>query len=164
MRRFRSSCSCAEYHKGLCSPFIHSVADSEGPDQTVWMCRLIWAFAVCICQKIHFRIAWPIKTFEAQLEGYYYMSHVQMNSYILTGSFFFFTLKSTDIFLISLHKKTTKNKKNKSKNTILITSTSIRWFPMNTQVINTLFNLITAQTSNFVVFRLQPVYFLSASL
>ena len=24
-------------------------ADSEGPDQTAWMRRLIWAFTVCIC-------------------------------------------------------------------------------------------------------------------
>ena len=23
MRRFRSSCACAKYHPGLCSPFIH---------------------------------------------------------------------------------------------------------------------------------------------
>ena len=34
------------------------LADSEGPDQTVWMRRLIWAFVVRICPK-----AQPIKVF-----------------------------------------------------------------------------------------------------
>ena len=28
-RRFRSSCACAKYHMGLCSPFIHSVISSD---------------------------------------------------------------------------------------------------------------------------------------
>ena len=28
-RRFRSSCACAKYHPGLCSPFIHSVLSKE---------------------------------------------------------------------------------------------------------------------------------------
>ena len=32
-------------------------ADSEDPDQTVQMRRLIWAFAVCICPKTGFRMA-----------------------------------------------------------------------------------------------------------
>ena len=35
-------------------------ADSEGPDQTAWMHRLIWVFAICICQKTCFRMALPI--------------------------------------------------------------------------------------------------------
>ena len=30
------------------------LVDSEGPDQAVWMYRLIWAFAVHICLKTHF--------------------------------------------------------------------------------------------------------------
>ena len=53
MRKFRLSCSCAGYHPGLCSPFLHSVVsnDSVGGEwrlcQTVRMCRLIWVFAVC---------------------------------------------------------------------------------------------------------------------
>ena len=34
------------------------LADSEGPDQTARMRRLIWAFAVRICSKTHFRMAW----------------------------------------------------------------------------------------------------------
>ena len=38
MHRFRSSCTCSKYYQGLCSPFIHSVVDSEGPDQTAQMC------------------------------------------------------------------------------------------------------------------------------
>ena len=33
--------------------------DSEGPDQTAWMRRLIWAFAVRIFPKTRFRMAWP---------------------------------------------------------------------------------------------------------
>ena len=37
------------------------VAESEGPDQTVRLRRLIWAFAVCICPKTSFRMARPIK-------------------------------------------------------------------------------------------------------
>ena len=44
----------AKYHLGLCSPFIHSVLshdfvlDTEGPDRTARMCRLIGPFAVRI--------------------------------------------------------------------------------------------------------------------
>ena len=34
-------------------------ADSEGPDQTARMRRLIWAFAVCICSNTRFLIARP---------------------------------------------------------------------------------------------------------
>ena len=33
------------------------LADSEGPDQTARMRRLIWAFAVRICPKTRFRVA-----------------------------------------------------------------------------------------------------------
>ena len=29
MCRFRSSCTCAKYHQGLCSPFVHSVVSKE---------------------------------------------------------------------------------------------------------------------------------------
>ena len=36
------------------------LVDSEGPDQTVQMRRLIWAFAVRICPKTHFHMALPI--------------------------------------------------------------------------------------------------------
>ena len=36
------------------------LADSEGPDQTARMRRLIWAFAVRTCPKTCFRLAWPI--------------------------------------------------------------------------------------------------------
>ena len=35
------------------------LADSEGPDQTARMRRLIWAFAVRICQKTRLRMALP---------------------------------------------------------------------------------------------------------
>ena len=62
--RFRSSCTCAKYHLGLCSPFIHSVVssdsvipDRDGPDQTVQMHRLIWAFATHICPKTGYCMA-----------------------------------------------------------------------------------------------------------
>ena len=40
-------CARAKFRPGLCAPVTHfvisndSVADSEGPDQTVWMRRLI---------------------------------------------------------------------------------------------------------------------------
>ena len=36
------------------------LADSEGPDQTARMRRLIWAFAVRICPETRFRMARPI--------------------------------------------------------------------------------------------------------
>ena len=36
------------------------LADSEGPGQTAWIRRLIWAFAVSICQKTPFHMGWPI--------------------------------------------------------------------------------------------------------
>ena len=36
------------------------LADSEGPDQTAHPRSLIWAFAVRICLKTHFRMARPI--------------------------------------------------------------------------------------------------------
>ena len=50
---------------GPYSPFIHSVvsmvllADSEGPDQTARMRRLISAFDVRICPKARFRMPRP---------------------------------------------------------------------------------------------------------
>ena len=47
----------------LCYVLLYTMSllmDSEGPDQTVWMCRLIWAFAVHICPKTHFCMARPI--------------------------------------------------------------------------------------------------------
>ena len=37
------------------------LADSEGPDQTARMRRLIWAFAVRILPKVCFRMARAIK-------------------------------------------------------------------------------------------------------
>ena len=35
--------------------------DSKGPDQTARMRRLLWTFAVRICPKTYFRMAWPLK-------------------------------------------------------------------------------------------------------
>ena len=35
------------------------LADSEGPDWTAWIRRLIWAFAIRICPKTRFRMARP---------------------------------------------------------------------------------------------------------
>ena len=68
MHRLRSSYICAKYHPGLCSPFIHSVAsremillaDSEGPDQTAQMRKLIWAFSVRLYPKTRLSMARPI--------------------------------------------------------------------------------------------------------
>ena len=44
-------------HQGHRSSLIHSVVSNDsvadsGLDQTAWMCRLIWAFAVCLCPKM----------------------------------------------------------------------------------------------------------------
>ena len=36
------------------------LADSEGPDQTAWIGRLIWAFAVCISPKTRFPMVQPV--------------------------------------------------------------------------------------------------------
>ena len=33
--------------------------ESEDPDQTARMHRLIWVFSVCICPKARFRTVWP---------------------------------------------------------------------------------------------------------
>ena len=60
------SCICTMSHPGNCYPLKHFmvssdfVADSEGPDQTGQMRRLICAFAVRICPKTHFCMALPI--------------------------------------------------------------------------------------------------------
>ena len=53
------------YLTGLCSSLIHSVypmilLDSEGPDQTAQMHRLIWAFTVHICPKSCVHMMLPI--------------------------------------------------------------------------------------------------------
>ena len=42
---FRSSCTYAKYHSGLCSTFIHSVVSNDSVSRQ-WMHKLIWAFAV----------------------------------------------------------------------------------------------------------------------
>ena len=42
------------------------LADSEGPDQTARMYKLIWAFTVRIWPKKRFCIARPIQTFRQQ--------------------------------------------------------------------------------------------------
>ena len=61
---FREFCSCAKYHPGLCSPFIHCLVSSDSvrgqwmPDQTAQISRLIWALAIHICAKTRFRMAW----------------------------------------------------------------------------------------------------------
>ena len=51
--RLKLSCAFAKYQKGLCSLYYPLIllADSEGPDQTARMHRLIWAFAVHSCPK-----------------------------------------------------------------------------------------------------------------
>ena len=68
MRKFRSSCACAKYHPGICSPLVMILfADSKGPDQTARMRRLIWAFSVRICPKARFCIALPIWSWKRRL-------------------------------------------------------------------------------------------------
>ena len=52
--------------------------DSKGPDQIVQMCRLIWAFAVPICPKTHFRMARPSKR-SIQI---YFFSYLCMKTHI----------------------------------------------------------------------------------
>ena len=44
--------------------------DSEGPDKTAWMHRLIWVFAVRICLKTSFLMARPILYFEGWAQDY----------------------------------------------------------------------------------------------
>ena len=46
-------------HNISSEPLLRIVlANSEGPEQTAWMRRLIWAIAVCICPKTHFCMVW----------------------------------------------------------------------------------------------------------
>ena len=51
-----------------CQMFL--LADNEGPDQTARMRSLIWAFAVSICPKTHFRMtrAIYIEPLSAQIQ------------------------------------------------------------------------------------------------
>ena len=64
---FTSSCTFSKSHPVISSPSKHSIIssdyfmDSEGPDQTARMCKLIWAFVSRICPKICFRRALPIQ-------------------------------------------------------------------------------------------------------
>ena len=53
------------------------LADSEGPDQTVRMRRLIWAFAVHISQKIRFCMAWSISGIILQEYPSFHITYVQ---------------------------------------------------------------------------------------
>ena len=59
-----SSRTSAEFHLGLHSYILQYpmilLADSERPDQTARMHRLIWAFAVRRCLKTHFPMAWSL--------------------------------------------------------------------------------------------------------
>ena len=50
-------------------------ADSESPDQTARMRRLIWAFAVRICPKTRFRMARPIC--QKKYPPYLYMRYIK---------------------------------------------------------------------------------------
>ena len=58
-----SSPICAMSHPGICYPLIHSIvsnySDSEDPDQTVQMDRLIWAITVGISPMTDFCMARP---------------------------------------------------------------------------------------------------------
>ena len=51
---FRSSCACANYHLGICSPFIHSLVSHKSAtgQRRPWLdCAdvLVWAFSVHVC-------------------------------------------------------------------------------------------------------------------
>ena len=77
----------AKSHSGIYSPLIHStepmilLADSEGPDQTVGMCRLIWDFAVSICPKPHFGLMQPTYSYKSNMNIERILSqHTQLNS------------------------------------------------------------------------------------
>ena len=83
MRRFTSSCKCAKSHPGGYSQCKHctvsndSDADSEGSDQTARMCKLIWAFAIRICQTTRFRMARPNHSQLTYL-SYIYSIHIPL--------------------------------------------------------------------------------------
>ena len=47
-------------HRCILKCPIILLADSEGSEQTVWMPRLIWPFALRICPKTRFRMAHDI--------------------------------------------------------------------------------------------------------
>ena len=65
MSIFGSSCACAKYQPGLCSPFIHSVGsnDSVSRQWRPWSdcvdAQAEWALAIGICPKKHLHMAWP---------------------------------------------------------------------------------------------------------
>ena len=52
-------------HLGIRMPLIHSIVSNDSasrqprPAQTARMHRLVWAFVVCICQKIRFHMRQP---------------------------------------------------------------------------------------------------------
>ena len=66
MHRCRSFCTWTSFissfalHSYILSYPMILLADSEGPDQTVWMWELIWALAACICSKTGFPMAQSI--------------------------------------------------------------------------------------------------------
>ena len=62
------------------------LADSEGPDQTVRMRSLIWAFAVRICLKTYFHMAWPSMIYNIQD---FVDQHVQASSVVTEDKLLF---------------------------------------------------------------------------
>ena len=50
------------------------LVNSEGPEQTAWMRRLIWAFAVCICPKTFLHGAAQMMQYEPAHDKTYKMA------------------------------------------------------------------------------------------
>ena len=55
------------------------LADSEGPDQTARMRRLIWAFPVRLCPKARFRMARPMEYEDSRSVNRVLSIHYMMN-------------------------------------------------------------------------------------
>ena len=53
-----SSCACAKYFSGFCSPYMYSVVTSNSVP-TEWLRRLVWLVTVRVCPKTRFRLARP---------------------------------------------------------------------------------------------------------
>ena len=58
-------CLSAVWSCGICfcpsmyyEVYVESVSDNKGPDQAARMCRLIWAFVICVYNKSHFLMTW----------------------------------------------------------------------------------------------------------
>ena len=96
-----SSHACAKYHPDICilQYPMSIVADSECPDQTARMRRLIWDFAIRICPKTRFRMTvWDRSLLERVRDAafFYYSSlTVSINLSLLFSDFDLLFLQRT---------------------------------------------------------------------